>query len=352
MAKISRRDFLKAAAAGAGAVTLSAFLEACGQVLPSAVPPVENPTASLQQPNPTSPSQPAESATVTNPAATETVPAPTDTPLPIPDMVVTRGGEPEALVRQAIAALGGMDKFVPSGANVVVKPNICVAYHTYEYAATTNPWVVGTLVKMCFEAGAASVKVMDYPFGGTQQKAYEISGIKEQVEAAGGEMVNMLSYKYVTTQNPSGEYLKTTKVYEDILKTDVLINVPIAKQHSSSKLTMGMKNLMGVIQNRSALHMSLHQSIADLNALIKPQLTVMDAVRILTANGPTGGNLKDVQKLDTVIASRDVVAVDSYATSFFGMKPEDLDYIVFGTKMGLGRSDLQNLNIQVIQLAA
>jgi uncharacterized protein (DUF362 family) len=352
MAKISRRDFLKAAAAGAGAVTLSAFLDACGQKLPTAVLPANAPTANPQQPTPASPPQPAPSSTDANPAETETIPAPTDTPLPIPDIVVTRGGEPEALVRQALAALGGIQNFVPNGSNVIVKPNICVAYHTYEYAATTNPWVVGTLVKMCFEAGAANVKVMDYPFGGTQQKAYEISGIKEQVEAAGGEMVNMLSYKYVTTQNPTGEVLKTTKVYEDILKTDVLINVPIAKQHSSSGLTLGMKNLMGVVQNRSALHMNLHQCIADLNALIKPQLTVMDAVRILTANGPTGGNLADVQKLDTVIASRDVVAADSYATSLFGMKPEDLAYIKIGTRMGLGRSDLENLNIQVIQLTA
>ncbi len=346
MGKLSRRDFLKVAAAGAGAVTLGAILDACGQKFPTSLPAADTPTSSLQQPVSPSP-------TDTIPAATDTAPAPTDTPVPPPDMVVTRGGEPEALVRQAIAALGGMEMFVPAGANVIVKPNICVAYHTYEYAATTNPWVVGTLVKMCFEAGAASVKVMDYPFGGTQQKAYEISGIREQVEAAGGEMAYMLSYNYVTTPNPAGKALKTTDVYEDILKADVLINVPIAKQHGSSGLTLGMKNLMGVIQNRSALHYNgLHQCIADLNALIKPQLTVVDAVRILTANGPTGGSLADVQKLDTVIASRDVVAADSYAASLFGLKPEDLGYIVIGTGMGLGRSDLQNMNVRVIQLDA
>lgn len=128
--------------------------------------------------------------------------------------------------------------------------------------------------------------------------------------------------------------------------------MPIAKQHGSSRLTLGMKDLMGVIQNRSALHINLGQCIADLNALIKPQLTVIDAVRILTANGPTGGNLRDVVKLDTIIAGPDVVAADSYAASLFGMNPEDLDYIVIGTAMGLGRSDLQNLNVQVIQLGA
>jgi uncharacterized protein (DUF362 family) len=203
---------------------------------------------------------------------------------------------------------------------------------------------------MAYEAGAATVKVMDNPFGGTQKVAYEISGIKEQVEAAGGTMVNMLSYKYVQTSNPTAAILKNTAVYDDILKADVLINVPIAKQHSSSRLTLGMKNLMGVIKDRNYLHVALDECIADLNALIKPQLTVLDAIRILTANGPTGGDLNDVVKLDTVVVSPDVVATDSYATSFFGLKPDDIGYIVKGVAKGLGRSDLQNLDVRVLQL--
>jgi uncharacterized protein (DUF362 family) len=165
-------------------------------------------------------------------------------------------------------------------------------------------------------------------------------------------MVLMLPYKYVTTKNPKAVTLKSPAIFDDILKADVLINVPIAKQHSSSRLTMGMKNLMGVVQDRDSMHWALGQSIADLNALVRPQLTVLDAVRILTANGPTGGNLADVKKLDTVIASPDVVAVDSYAASLFGMKPEDLDFIVKGVALGVGRSDLQNLNIQKIPLGA
>jgi uncharacterized protein (DUF362 family) len=352
MGKFTRRDFLRAVAAGAGAVTLSAFLEACGKVLSTTLPPANTQVPATRES--TKSSTPAEStnaATEGLPSATDTAPVPTSSSSSIPDMVVTRGGEPEALVRQAVAALGGMSAFVKSGANVVVKPNICVAYHTYEYAATTNPWVVGTLVKMCFEAGAASVKVMDHPFGGTDTEAYKISGIREQVEAAGGEMVRMISYHYVETKIPGAKFLKSTDIYDEILNADVLINVPIAKQHSSSGLTLGMKNMMGAVWIRETLHNNLHQSIADLNTLLKPNLTVLDAVRILTGNGPTGGSLSDVQQKDTVIASRDVVAVDSLATSLFGMKPEDLNYIRIATGMGIGRSDLQNLNIQVIQLA-
>jgi uncharacterized protein (DUF362 family) len=245
-----------------------------------------------------------------------------------------------------------MELFVPKGANVVVKPNICVAYHTYEYAATTNPWVVGALVKMCFEAGAASVKVFDYPFGGTAQEAYAISGIKDQVEANGGEMVTMSNFKYVMTPIPKGIELKKTDVFSDVLDADVIIDVPIAKHHGSALLSLGMKNLMGVVRNRSAFHGNLGQRIADLSTLLKPKLTVVDAVRILMANGPTGGDLNDVKQLNTIIASADIVAADSYATTLFGKQPEDIPYIKAAAAMGLGRSDLANLRIEELSIGA
>jgi len=266
-------------------------------------------------------------------------------------MVVVRGGEPEEMVRRALESFGGMSTFVPSGANVIVKPNICVAYNTYEYASTTNPWVVGALVKMCLEAGAASVKVMDLPFGGSAEDAYERSGIREQVEAAGGEMVIMTPLKYAATLIPDGVDLNYTDAYKDALDADVLINVPIAKDHGSTRLSLGLKNMMGLVLDRGALHTNLGQRIADLASLFRPQLTVVDAVRILTANGPTGGNLADVQKLDTVIVSPDIVAADSYATSLFGLTPQDIDYIPAAANLGLGRMDLENLNIEEVVLS-
>jgi uncharacterized protein (DUF362 family) len=351
MSSLSRRDFLKNTALGAGALSLSAILEACARLLTIPASSTATPFPPTEEPSSTAPSPTNNIAAATEPlpTATELAPTPTNTPVIPPDLVVTRGGEPEQLVRKTIAALGGMQRFVPKGANVIVKPNICVDSRTYEYAATTNPWVVGSLVKLCFEAGAASVKVMDKPFNGTQKQAYETSGIKEQVETAGGEMAYFLDYKYVQMDIPDALVLKKTAVYDDILKADVVINVPIAKQHSSSaRLTLGMKNMMGVVLDRSALHTDLGQCIADLNALVRPQLTVIDAVRILTAYGPQGGSLSYVKKLDTVIASPDVVAADVYAASLFSLKPEDLPYIVAGTALGLGRSDLENLKIEQI----
>jgi uncharacterized protein (DUF362 family) len=261
-------------------------------------------------------------------------------------LAVARGGSPAEITQQAIAALGGIERFVHSGDDVIIKPNICVAYHTYEYAATTNPEVVATLVSLCLGAGAKKVRVMDYPFGGSADAAYERSGIAQAVTAAGGQMEQMAKVKYQETPIPDGRDLQEWPVYQDVLDADVFINVPIAKHHNLARLSLGMKNLLGVVTSRSRYHSNLGQRVADLTSRVRPTLTVIDAVRILTAHGPTGGNLDDVKKLDTLIASPDIVAADSYAATLFGMQPDDLAYIQAGAAMGLGRSDLANLKIE------
>jgi len=341
MPKFNRRDFLRIGAAAVGWAALGDLLAACGRAVSGTTGPI------ALSPSPSKTLIPTASA---GPTGTPT-PAPTATQVSLPDLAVTRNGEPEVLVRRAIAALGGMQRFVGKDANVVVKPNICVAYHGYEYAATTNPWVVGTLVKMCFEAGAAKVQVMDYPFGGTAQQAYKVSGIKEQVEAAGGEMVEMSLFKYVTVDIPNAIHLKQTNYFGDILKADAVINVPIAKVHDLTRLSLGMKNLMGLVRDRQVMHAHISQNLADLASFVQPGLTVVDAVRVLVSNGPTGGSLDDVKKMDTVIASPDIVAADSYAATLFGLQPDDLGYITAGAAMGLGRSDLQNLKIEEIAVS-
>ena len=357
MSNLSRRDFLRRlTAAGVATLWSDLFLSACaGQKTASStgLPPVDAlPSAAV-----TSTLQPEASGATAGPttAATSihtplTAPASTATALTLADLAVARGGEPAELVRRAMAALGGMQRFVKRGADVIVKPNICVGYHTYEYAATTNPWVVAELVRLCLEAGALRVRVMDNPFGGGPEQAYERSGIREQVLAAGGQMEIMSSIKYQLAPIPQGQDIHEWGVYADVLKADLVINVPIAKQHNLARLTLGMKNLMGVAQNRSGLHPNLGQRLADLTSLVRPGLTVVDAVRILTANGPTGGNLNDVKLLNTLIASPDIVAADAYAATLFGLRGEDLDYVRAGQAMGLGRSDLQNLRIEEISI--
>jgi uncharacterized protein (DUF362 family) len=326
MTEFSRRDFLRYALAGVGALLAAKFISACStpQVAPAVAP-------------------------------TQVIPEKSEPAAPsakYPDIAVVRGGEPEALAREAINLLGGMKRFVKKGDNVIIKPNIGPAMRTYEYAATTNPWLVAAVVKLCLEAGAGRVRVMDKPFSGSAESGFANSGIREQVEKAGGVIELMSRFKYVATDIPRGKDIGKWDIYEDILKADVLINMPIAKQHGSSRLTLGMKNLMGTINSAQMFHMNLHQRIADLASRVRPMLTVLDAIRILTANGPTGGDLKDVKKLDTVIAGSDIVAVDSYATSLFGLKPADVPHIGIAASMGLGTSDLSKLEIKEITLGS
>jgi uncharacterized protein (DUF362 family) len=328
------------------ATGLSSYLIGCGKPQPT-------PTMQPNTPTPvsTSTNPPAAAATATT-APTNTAPTPTAAQ---PDtsegayLAVARGFGATELTRRAIAAVGGIGRYVKQGANVIVKPNICNAYHGPEYASTTNPEVVAAIVALCVEAGAGRVRVMDYPFGGSAQNAYETSGIAQAVQAAGGQMELMNSLKYQEVEIPNAMALNKTKIYADILNADTVINVPIAKHHSMARLTLGLKNLMGTVLDRGALHASgLHKSIVDLSTVVKPQLTVIDATRILVANGPTGGNLDDVRQMDTVIASADVVAADAYASTLFDMTGAEIDYIALADQRGLGTMDLTSINVEEI----
>jgi uncharacterized protein (DUF362 family) len=265
-------------------------------------------------------------------------------------LAVVRGEEPASLTRAALAAIGGIERFVRSGDDVIVKPNICVDYRTYEYGATTNPGVVATLVGLCLGAGARRVRVMDRPFGGGPESAYATSGIAEAVQVAGGEMEVMNQAKFRETQIPQGKDLRSWPVYQDILTADLVINVPVAKHHSLARLSLGGKNLLGVISSPNRMHANLGQRTADLASLLRPQLTVVDAVRTLMAHGPTGGNLDDVRMTNTVIASHDPVAADAYAATLFDLSGADIPYVAAAAGLGLGTLDLGSLRIEQLSV--
>lgn len=348
MREINRRRFLRLLTGVLGSAA-STYLLGCQD--PSKLSEKRGAADKLAPATDTPAVAPSQAVTQT-PVSGETGAA-TATPQPtmaLADLAVARNGEPEVITRKALAALGGMERFVKSGDDVIIKPNICVAYHSYEYAATTNPWVVAALVKMALEAGARRVRVMDYPFGGTAEQAYRVSGIANQVKKAGGRMVTMANLKYVNTKIPQGQDLKECRIYQDVLDADVLINVPIAKHHELARLTLAMKNMMGVLHYRPMMHINLGQRLADLNSRVRSHLVVVDAVRMLMDHGPSGGNLNDVRLTNTVIATPDIVAADTYAASLFGLQPRDLAYIQAGAAMGLGTKDLSGLKIEEINL--
>jgi uncharacterized protein (DUF362 family) len=189
---------------------------------------------------------------------------------------------------------------------------------------------------------------LDLPFGGSCESAYAASGIGDAVREAGGEMEVMNRNKFKATPIPQGQSITEWKIYQDVLNCDLLINVPIVKHHSLAVVTAAEKNLMGVIQNRNGIHSALGQRIADLVSVIRPGLTVVDAVRTLMAHGPTGGSLDDVRMTNTVIASHDIVAADSYAVTLMGHKANDFLYIEAAAGLGLGTMDLSTVKVEEI----
>lgn len=264
---------------------------------------------------------------------------------PFPDIAVAKGKSPGAITRAAIEALGGMGRFVSRGDVVVVKPNMGWD-RVPEQAANTNPEVIQALVEMAYNAGAKKVKVFDNTCN-EARRCYVRSGIQKAAQSAGAQVSFLDPRRFKELDIPGGQTLKRWPIYTEALEADKIINVPIAKHHSLTRLTLGMKNWFGLLGgNRSHLHQQADQVIVDLGLVFKPVLTVLDAYRVLTANGPQGGSLADVQTLSTVAAGTDQVAIDSFGASLFGLKGSDLSYLAKAAKMSLGQLDLNRLRIK------
>jgi uncharacterized protein (DUF362 family) len=271
--------------------------------------------------------------------------APKETP---PAVVAKAQGTNYAqLVGDTIQALGGMKKFVNPGEVVVVKPNMAWD-RPPEMAANANPAVVRQVVELCLEAGAKQVKVLDNTCHDAR-KAYANSGIKAAVEAINDPRA-VVPYvddrRFVEVTIEKAKALKKWYFYKDILEADRFINIPIAKNHSEARLTMCLKNMMGAIGGwRGRIHVGLHQNIADMNLLLRPDLHVLDATRIMVKNGPSGGSPADVEVKNLVFAGVDPVALDSLGTGLFGMKPADLGYIIKSHQAGRGEMDLSKIKV-------
>lgn len=250
--------------------------------------------------------------------------------------------EAKALTRKAIDALGGMKRFVSKGDVVWVKPNIGWNRRP-EFAANTNPDVIATLIKLCDEAGAKEVVVSDNTCN-PEQQCFSSSGIKEAAENVGARVFYLDKRKF-RKMAINGKKLKEWEIYTDIIEADKVINVPIAKHHGLSEVTLSMKNLMGVIGGaRNRFHQDIDNTLPDLAAFIKPDLIVIDAIRVLMNHGPRGGNLSDVERRDIVAAGTEQVALDAYATTLLGRKPERIGHIVEAAKRGMGTLDYASLN--------
>lgn len=265
----------------------------------------------------------------------------------LPEMVVAQGGSPEALVRRAVDELGGMRRFVARGDIVVVKPNIGWD-RAPQQAANTNPLLVAEVVRLCQNAGARRVIVTDMSCN-DPRVCFERSGIAAAAREAGADVIlpDERRFKQV---NLGGEVLTTWPVLEPFLNADKIINLPIAKHHSLTGCTIGMKNFYGIIGGqRSRLHQRINESLVDLTAFVRPTLTIVDAYRVLMRGGPTGGSLADVELKKTLLAGIDPVALDSYAAkAWWDLDYQRLPFLRLAQARGLGKANFEEVRTKVV----
>ena len=259
-------------------------------------------------------------------------------------------GDPIAATKKALEALGGISRFVKKGQRVVLKPNMSFA-RTPEFSATTHPMVVATVAQACVEAGAQQVLVLDH----TLQRAelcIERTGIRDACKNISGVHVLALQERkfFGEIKIPQGKVLDRAEVMKDILEGQVLINIPVAKSHSATGVSLGLKGLMGMIWDRESFHsqFNINQAIADLATVIKPQLTILDATRALASGGPGGPG--EVKKLNLIVAGTDPIAVDSFGVSivpWYGQnfKGRQVEHILIAHQRGLGKIDVEQLKI-------
>src|SRR5512136_236671 len=272
------------------------------------------------------------------------------------DLVIAQQGSPTQLLQAAMAPIGGMGRFVKKGQRVVIKANVAWA-RTPEQACTNNPELLSALIKMCYQAGAKRVAVWDHTCD-NYQFTFARSGLKEAGQKAGADVLSGHGRNvYKQVEIPKGKKLKTAEILRDVLEADVFINFPLPKQHFATELTLGLKNLIGIVWDMEQLHkIDLHQCIADLNTIRRPDLVVMDAIRILTTNGPKGpGKTEDIGE---VIASTDIVAADAYAAAFFKhpktgkpFKPEEIQFVKNAYDLGLGQINLSKVRVKKVTAA-
>lgn len=267
-------------------------------------------------------------------------------------IVAVAHGDKTKLVQAAVNGLGGIDKFVSPGDKVCIKPNISFAANI-ECGATTSPEIVTQVVRLCLDAGASKIIILDHTIADTQL-CVEKSNIETALIDKKVSLLTLTKERqYSEVAIAQGSELDSIQVAKAIQASDKLINLPTAKSHSATGVSLGIKNLMGLILNRGQLHqVNIHKAIAELGTVIRPDLTIVDATRVLTSGGP-GGPGKTVI-LNKVVAGADIVAVDSYTVgitqwynkSFTG---SSVKYIVAASELGLGEIDIDKMIIKEIE---
>jgi len=267
----------------------------------------------------------------------------------LPEMVVVQGDDPAHMARRAIQELGGIRRFISRGDVVVIKPNAAWD-RTAEQAANTNPQVVAEVSRLCLEAGARRAIVTDVSIN-DPRSCFARSGIGAAARAAGADVI-LAEDRLFREVDLRGEVLKSWPVLEPFLSADKMINIPIAKHHSLTGASLGMKNWYGILGGqRQRLHQQIHESLVDLADFMRPTLTIIDAYRVLLRNGPSGGNLADVVMKNTLIAGTDPVMLDAYAAkAYWDLDWHTLRYLHLASERQLGTVSFETARTRFVTL--
>ncbi|BBO78059.1 hypothetical protein DSCW_54760 [Desulfosarcina widdelii] len=261
---------------------------------------------------------------------------------------IARGTDRAATVRQAFAALGGMEAFVKSGERVLLKVNAAFASPP-SLGATSHPDLVEATVAMCLEAGASQVMVTDNPIN-DPASCFVLTGIGAAARRAGARVVLPREALFRRFSLDGGRLIRNWPVlYDPLTKVDRVIGMAPVKDHHRSGASMTLKNWYGLLGGRrNIFHQDIHTIIQELALLVRPTAVVLDGIQTMISNGPTGGSLSDLKPTGTLIVSTDPVAADAAGAALLDKQPGDLPFIAKAEAAGAGTADYRSLKLKEI----
>ncbi|MHC4223144.1 MAG: DUF362 domain-containing protein [Planctomycetota bacterium] len=262
-------------------------------------------------------------------------------------MVIARGTDARKLVDASLEEMGGIGRFIEKGDRVLVKPNAAFDRPAWQ-GATTNPDLLGAVVDACVRAGAAEVVVTDNPIH-VPEGCFRKTGLGKAAEEAGGRVLLPSPRAFGPVALPD-TVLDGWSVYlEPLLNATKVIGIAPVKDHNLARASITMKNWYGLLGGpRNRLHQRMDDTIADLTALVRPTLSVVDGTRILLRNGPTGGSPDDVVDGNVVAFGTDCVALDGFGATLLSIEPDDLEYLRLAESKGRGVKDWRSLDLREI----
>jgi uncharacterized protein (DUF362 family) len=262
---------------------------------------------------------------------------------PSQTMSIVQGPDRAKTVGKAIELLGGIERFIKPGDIVAIKPNVAFASPPM-LGATAHPELVAAVIRLCYKGGAKKVLVTDNPIN-DPASCFTLSGVGKAANQAGAEVVLPKTHLFKSTTLANGRLINNWPIfYEPFAKADKLIGIAPIKHHHRAGASMSMKNWYGLLGGRrNVFHQDINTIIAELAMMVKPTLVILDGTEVMMTNGPTGGSVSDLKRANTLIASTDCVAADSYGCGLLNLKVTDLSYLVTAEKAGAGTTEIKSL---------